>query len=243
MRFLLRADAGQARGTGHVMRCLTLGEALAARGHVVELMGNVSGVPWLQSYLASVAITVHNVPVDSLELELISRLRPDRVVVDSYWIDPRTISAVNRTVPVLAIIDHDARGIDASWYLDHNLGAEERSWPREVQDRLMAGSRYALVRSAMTVLRRHAGWQLPQRPAVVAFMGGTDPNRRMTEVASSLADAVPSLDFTAVTTMDQLDDVRAAIRDMAHARVLAPTADLPALLGGADVIVSAAGTS
>lgn len=243
MRILLRADAGEARGTGHIMRCLTLGEALAARGHSVELVGHVSGAPWLDAHLSALAIPMHEVPVDTFDPELVLRLRPDRVVVDSYWIRPESISAVNEIAPVLAIVDHDSRGIEATWYLDHNLGAENRTWPTDVRRRLLAGSRFALVRSAITAQRRPEGWRLPARPSVVAFMGGTDPLRLMNGVASSVARALPEIEFTAITTADQVADVTDTIRTMPYARVLPPTGDLPALLGSADLIVSAAGTS
>jgi len=243
MRIVLRADAGAARGTGHIMRCLTLGEALTRRGHSVELVGHVSGAPWLSAYLAARDMPIHDVPVDSFDPGLISRLRPDRVVVDSYWIPAPAISAIDAIAPVIAIVDHDTRGIRASWYLDHNLGSEDRPWPEEVVPRMLAGSRYALVRSEITAQRRVEGWVLPPRPSVVAFMGGTDPFRTMSGVAASLATRLPELDFTAITTADQVPDVASAIRTMSNARVLPPTAELPALLGRADVIISAAGTS
>jgi spore coat polysaccharide biosynthesis predicted glycosyltransferase SpsG len=74
-------------------------------------------------------------------------------------------------------------------------------------------------------------------------MGGTDPHRYMTQVATSLARVAPGLDFTAVTTTDQLPDVAAAVRAMPNGRAIPPTPDLPELLGDADVVVSAAGTS
>jgi spore coat polysaccharide biosynthesis predicted glycosyltransferase SpsG len=243
MRILLRADAGEARGTGHVMRCLTLGEALTARGHTVELMGRISGVPWLEQHLIRLGMPVHDVATDSLDPSQVAALRADRIVVDSYWIDPLLISRADRTAPVLAIIDHDSRGIEASWFLDQNLGAEDRVWSPGVEPRLLAGSRYALVRSDMVRQRRDRGWVLPPSPSVVAFMGGTDPHRYMTQVATSLARVAPGLDFTAVTTTDQLPDVAEAVRAMPNGRAIPPTPDLPELLGDADVVVSAAGTS
>jgi len=243
MRILMRADAGAARGTGHVMRCLTLAESLLLRGHEVVLAGRIGGVPWLQRHLDALDIPVHDVPTDSFDPGLLEQFEPNRVIVDSYWIEAAAISLINRSVPVLAIVDHDTRGIDASWFLDQNLGAEDRAWPESVRSRMLAGSKFALVRSAIARHRRVAGWQLPARPSVLAFMGGTDPFRYMTDVARSIASRLPDLDFIAVTTSEQVDAVNAATREMSRSRVLEPTQDLPALLGAADVVVSAAGTS
>jgi spore coat polysaccharide biosynthesis predicted glycosyltransferase SpsG len=164
-------------------------------------------------------------------------------VVDSYWIDPMLIADVNAVVPTLAIIDNETRGIDANWYLDQNLGAEDRDWTA-TPGTVLAGSRYALVREAILAKRIERGWEVPGRDShVVTFMGGTDPHRYMTGVVASIAQALPNLRLTIVTTQPQVEAVIAVAAGMPRATVLGPTPELPALLGSADVIVSAAGTS
>ena len=102
----------------------------------------------------------------------------------------------------------------------------------------------SLVRSAITRHRIEAGWEIPGRDShIVAFMGGTDPSDMMASVAESIASALPGLRFTAVTTPSQVDRVTAATTGMPNATVLGPSPDLPDLLGTADAVVSAAGTS
>jgi spore coat polysaccharide biosynthesis predicted glycosyltransferase SpsG len=243
MRVALRADAGPERGTGHVMRCLTVAEALVQLGHDVLLLGVVESVPWLTDYIRTTDVTHVSCGRDSLDLELLQELRIDRVVVDSYWIAPDLISRVNREIPTLAIVDGDARGIRADFLLDHNVGAETRDWS-EAPGTVLAGSKYALVRQAIRGQRVDHGWEVPGREShIVAFMGGTDPGAMMQHVVASIVDVLPQARLTAITTQDLVPIVRRLTDQMPNGVTLGPTPDLPRHLGDAHLIVSAAGTS
>jgi len=225
------------------MRCLTLAEALRSAGHEVTLMGEIEGVDWLEQYLEAIGIARIPCERDAVPVKHLISLGADRLVVDSYWIDPDDIATANASIPTMAIVDNTARGIRAEWLLDHNFGAEELDWPAG-SGRILAGSQYALVREAVTRHRIESGWVIPARDSrVVAFMGGTDPGGIMTSVAASIAATLPHLRFTAVTTPDQVARVATTVAAMPNAIVLGPTPDLPKLLAAADAVVSAAGTS
>jgi spore coat polysaccharide biosynthesis predicted glycosyltransferase SpsG len=225
------------------MRCLTVAEAVKMAGHDAVLYGAITGVDWLTEHVDAAGIEHISCDRDSLDPMNVKALGADRLVVDSYWIDPGLIGAANRATPTMAIIDNDVRGIEATWFVDQNLGAESRDWST-VSGRILAGSDYALVRRSILDHRIENGWDFSEREAhVVAFMGGTDPAHVMTDVAASIARVVPSIRFTAVTTAEQVSDVSAAVSAMPFARVMGPTSTLPDVLGTADVIVSAAGTS
>lgn len=227
-----------------MMRCLTVAEALLEAGHTPFFMGDVRDVPWLESALVKTGLPVIECERDALPPRDVVAGGFDRLVIDSYWIDADVVSSVNAHVPTLAIIDHTSRGIDARWYLDQNLGAEARDWSPLPRERLLLGSDYALVRKAITARRVSRGWEIPGRESrVLAFMGGTDPARIMTEVVASIAAELPDLALTAVTTSEQIEDVLSAANSMPNAEVMGPREDLPRLIGEAQVVVSAAGTS
>jgi spore coat polysaccharide biosynthesis predicted glycosyltransferase SpsG len=228
MRILLRADAAPETGAGHVMRILALGEELVARGHAVELRAELSGLEWLRR-----AASAAGVPVTGAELsELGDVSGADTVVVDSYDIPARQIDAIG--VPVLAIVDGDARGIDAELYVDHNLGAEDASWPSEMQERLLAGTRYALVRRAFRSAREVRARRVPgSRPEVLVVLGGTDAANGIERVVASVARELPDAVITAVTRSTSVPG----------ARVVPPGDRLPDLLARADAVVTAAGVT
>jgi spore coat polysaccharide biosynthesis predicted glycosyltransferase SpsG len=222
------------------MRCLTLAEEVRARGHEAVFVSAIASVGWLADHLASTGFTVHPAVADELDLDTMLALEPDWVVVDSYRIPAGIVSALAEVVPVLAIVDGNTRGIVASLYLDQNLGAERQPVPPSGV--MLAGSSYALVRREILQQRRAQPARLRETPRVTAFMGGTDPMGVIVGVAAQLAAVDVPFELVIVTPDVWHGEVRAALGGRA-ATVLAPTTDLPALLGNADVVVSAAGTS
>lgn len=244
MKVLLRADASPLQGTGHVMRCLTLAEELKSRGHEVLFLTNESRLDWLEKVIAQSSLPVLRTTQHSMNFNEVSELGPDWVVTDSYEIDAGDISAIHSQRHVMAIVDGNDRGIEASLYLDHNLGAELGSWSETTRNRLLLGNKFALIRDAILQQRRvQPGLIQGVVPHIVAVMGGSDPTGIIVQVASALAKI--NRDFTASIVVDRnwRDHVENTLEGKSGFQILAPTAELPAILGRADIAVSASGTS
>lgn len=237
MRVVFRADASVSQGSGHLMRCLTLAEEFDSRGDEVVFLGAIDSIPWLDDHLARAGYPVVVVEPDALPLEAVLDCEPDWVVVDSYRIDAGAIGRLSDRVPVLAVVDGDARGIEARLYLDQNLGA--LAVPGH-EGGSLAGAQYALIRNAVLDARRDSPWFIPGVPRLTAFMGGTDPGGVIARVAGELAAMDVHLDITVVAPVVHHEAVAAALPG---ATLLAPTTDLPAILAQSDLVVSAAGTS
>ncbi len=244
MIVLLRADASPLQGTGHVMRCLTVGEELTRRGHEVVLMTNDSGVAWLERVITDSQLHIYRTATNSLDARKIRDLAPDWVVVDSYEIGAQDISALRSWCHVLAIVDGDDRGIDADLYLDHNLGSEDGPWGQSTRERLLAGSEFALIRHAVLREKRQQPW-IPRglTPHIVAFMGGSDPTGAIVPVAGAFAMMEGDLTASVIADPRWRADVEEKLRGIPGIELLEPTAELPRLLRRADIAVSAAGTS
>jgi len=241
MRFVFRADASVTQGSGHVMRCLTLAEEVASRGHEVTFASNVESVPWLSKHLARKGYSQVPAVADALDAAALLSLDPDWVIVDSYRIPVNSISSLSQRVALLAIVDGTTRGIDAGLYLEQNLGSDASPWP-EVGDRMLAGSRYALVRDDILAQRRPDPSVVAPPVRLTAFMGGTDPSGTIVEVAARLRRVSTTIELTIVAPAKWHDGVRESLAGLS-AVVIEPTTALPSLLGSAHVIVSAAGTS
>ena len=240
MKALLRADGGAEQGTGHVMRCLTLAESLRARGHDVILLTSEIDVPWLERAVILSGIPVVRCQADTIPRDVVRALRPDRVVVDSYLISADDVNELARDIAVLALVDGDERGLDVQLYLDQNLGAE-----RHDRDpaRYLYGAEFALVRDEVLAYRRPNPWKIASRPRVLSFMGGSDPTHTSVAVAEALAEMQELIDITMVVPEPDHAKVRAAFSAETSPIVLAPTTRLPELLGSADIVIAAAGTS
>ncbi|MFJ6197851.1 PseG/SpsG family protein [Micromonospora sp. NPDC092111] len=271
-RIGLRCDAGPRRGVGHLVRCLALGEEFLARGARVELFGTVEQVGWAAGQLAARGIPLHPGPdtPDGL-VEAARRHRLDALVLDSYELDPAGAGALRAAgVVTLAIVDGDTRGQDADLHLDQNFGADTPTvdggpapgpvgaeHPAGSGDpggsldagggRLLAGTRYALLRDSVITARPAAPRVATPtgRPRVLAFFGGTDAVGAAPVLTRVLLATGHPMDLTVVVARPEIEAELAELNPGRgqSLRLVPPTDTLPALIDAADLVVSAAGTS
>ncbi|MFF0176599.1 PseG/SpsG family protein [Micromonospora profundi] len=245
LRVGLRCDAGPRRGVGHLVRCLALAEEFLARGAHVAVFGTVDRVAWATAELAARGIPLHPGPESPAGLvEAARRHGLDVLVLDSYDLDPAGAGALRAAgVFTVALIDGDSRGQDADLYLDQNFGARLP----ELAGRLLAGSDYALLRDSVVTARpptpRPA--ETVSRPRVLAFFGGTDALGAAPLLTRVLVATGHPMDLTVVVGRPEIE---AELEDITPGRgqvirTVPPTGSLPSLITGADLVVSAAGTS
>lgn len=150
----IRVDASLAMGSGHVMRCLTLAQALAAEGaqcHFIcrEQAGDLirqirgKGFPVHALAAAACAATGHERDAGEAPLahaawlrgtqkgdaaecaDVLRAIGPDWLVVDHYGLDARWESALRSHARKLMVIDDLAdRRHDCDLLLDQNFGRE-----------------------------------------------------------------------------------------------------------------------
>ncbi len=204
MRIVIRADASIEMGSGHVMRCLTLADALRERGAEVHFMcrdlpGHLGGVladkgypvHWLPApgddEAAIPTHTAHSawlgvpwvVDADQTRERLAGLPEIDWLIVDHYALDRAWESRLRPLVQRIMVIDDLAdRPHDCNLLLDQNLyeDMDQRYVGLVPADcRPLLGPRYALLRPEF----REARKTLRQRDGVVrrmlVFFGGADP--------------------------------------------------------------------
>ena len=222
------------------MRCLTLARELQQRNHEAVLFINQHHISWLEEEITRSGIKTAVAPTQILHSEGILKLNPDIVVVDSYWINPIDISELNTKIPVVAIVDEETRGIDCSLYVDQNLGSEVK-WAGKNAGRVLAGSRYALIRKEITRLSpRQASNHFSSTPNVLIFAGGTDATGVIPELLP-VVDQV-DLDFSiTVVTGDHSFSKDLLLRHTTN--FTSATTEFDSLLDRADIVIGAAGTS
>jgi spore coat polysaccharide biosynthesis predicted glycosyltransferase SpsG len=241
----IRCDAGPRTGVGHLVRCVALAEELVARGAAVRFLGDLGGVAWARAQLTQRDLPLDPAPATAQELVAACvRLGLDALVVDSYVLPPEHSAAVRRSGrTVLAIVDGDFRGQSADIYVDQNLDSRITA-PGVVG---LAGLDYALLRGAVRQYRPlTAPVQEPGRtPKVVAFFGGTDAYRAAPTIAGLLVRTGVPFDATVIAANDGLRAELLAVAPGPGQRleIVGPTDELPEMLAGADLAVSASGTS
>lgn len=220
MKFLIRADASLQIGSGHVMRCLTLAQALREGGHEVcfatrNHVGNLYDLIVKQGFAATLlpaptAKAVSGSLKHSAWLgvsqaqdfadceELIRRFAPDWLVCDHYALDAEWESRARAVsgAKVLAIDDLHDRTHDADILLDQNLGHRAADYAGLLPEscRVLTGTRYALLRPEFARWRERS---LARRKAsgslktILVNLGGVDKDNHTLRILQALSECLP----------------------------------------------------
>jgi len=250
MRVLLGCDGGGTLGVGHVMRSLALAEAAVAAGHDVVVAGHFGG-SFLLAQLAAAPVEVLPLSVRMAEgdlqalLDLVGRLRPDVVHVDSYAASAQLAELVASS-GAQALVSNMEDGTfgrrPAEVVIDPTLGAERSVRPQDGTTWLLRGSRYTPVRRQVIEAGRHDTGQIAR--SVLVVMGGTDPEGLAPLAVELLAGTGLALEVTVIAVDENARRARtAAAGSRLSLNVLAPVDGLPAMMSTQDLVISAAGTS
>lgn len=245
---LIRADASPAKGTGHIMRCLALAEALRNQGDQVAFV-TIEITSSLADRLAADGWGHYAVTSDdpTTILELSSQLNADALIVDSYWLDTDWRAAVRPGFrAVLALDDLADRSLHAD--LVWNPSPLAHTLP---YDRLAPGAGL-LFGDAYLLLRQEIAWAafgprlpLADRDSILLTFGGSDPAGLTVPVVKRLAPALPAgihLDVVVGGSNPALDCIRAACaRFPGQVRLHVDSRRMGELMAGAGLAVTAGG--
>ena len=215
MRVAIRADASVALGSGHVMRCMTLADALRRAGaEVVFLSRRLAGN--LLEFIAESGWKVY--PVGGAgeaearngdasgtggelegpwqwDLEETSEVFSSRVgsvdwlIVDNYLLDYRWEKEMRAYCEkILAIDDLPVRSHDCDLLLDQNFLADEDEYRPLVPwyCKILAGPKYAALRREFRESRKRISKGFEQPRRVLISFGGSDPTNESAKALEAL---------------------------------------------------------
>lgn len=215
LRIAFRVDSSQLIGSGHVMRCLTLADALsehgakclfihrAQDGHMAETIRK-RGHTVRELPAPTVEMAPRNeldyeswlgVPVEQDALQTREALgdeRPNWLVVDHYALDATWEAELRPAVGAIAVLDDLAnRPHDCDLLIDQNLGVSADRYSALVTRPcpLLIGPRFALLRPEFARLRKRS---LERRRSgtlkrILVSMGGVDKDNATGYVLKVLA--------------------------------------------------------
>lgn len=213
---VFRTDASLEMGAGHVMRCLTLADALreqgakcrfvcrahqghladliAARGHACHLLSDVD-LTVSDSSLAHAHWLVCGWEQDAAQTQaILADWQPDWLVVDHYALDARWERLMRPHVGnIMAIDDLADRVHDCDLLLDQNLGRQPDDYRERIPSNcaLLVGPHYALLRPEFAAMREYSlqRRQTPVLKQVLITMGGVDQPNATGRVLEALRQA------------------------------------------------------
>jgi len=229
MQIAIRVDASIQIGTGHVMRCLTLADALKQRGADVYFIcrqhrGDLNAFIESKSYTVFILENLLIEPEydktlphahwlgcsqlhDAEACQAILRQHPvDWLIVDHYALDSQWEKRLARFYKKLMVIDDLAdREHDCSLLLDQTYGRKSEDYLSKVlsQCQLLLGSGYALLRPEFAEWRE---FSLKRRmnPAfkrLLISLGGVDKDNVTTVLLKALKHCILPADLSITVIM------------------------------------------
>lgn len=184
MKILIRTDASQQIGSGHVMRCLTLANELRQKkAHVSficqELPGNMC------DYIKQQGYPVHSNAILATENKLI-----DWLIVDHYSLDAQWETTMRPYIKKIMVIDDMAnRKHDCDLLLDQNLYVDMESRYHDLVPqhcKQLLGPKYALLRPEFLSARKNLRKRDGSIKRILIFMGGSDPTNETAKALEAI---------------------------------------------------------
>jgi UDP-2,4-diacetamido-2,4,6-trideoxy-beta-L-altropyranose hydrolase len=253
---IIRADAHASIGTGHVMRCLALGQAWQEVGGRVRFV-MAQEVPALTARLQAEGMEVVSLsaspgsPADAGETLRIMELPGGSwLVLDGYHFGAdyqRLIKASGGHLLCLDDYGH-AGHYCADLVLNQNIHAHEGLYrSREPETRLLLGTRYALLRQEFFKWR---GWprQIPETAKkILVTLGGGDQNHVTLRVIQALSRLdLERLEVAVVAggANPHLPELQAALGPCPPSvRLMSNVADMSKLMAWADAAITGGGST
>lgn len=247
----IRADANERIGTGHVMRCMAIADALKQCGQqVCFLLADDKGSRLLkdrnQEYL-----TLH-ADYASMEEELprlrqvFKEMKPDFFLADSYFATPEYLREVRKYVPVGLLDDGVLQGYPVDVLINYNIFADPSLYGtgEETQTRYLLGPEYVPLRKEFTGV----DYSVRERAErVLITTGGSDKYNLGAELLKrALAgEATADLQYTVVSGAynTHFSELQEIARHHENVQLCSNVSDMRRLMQGSDLAVSAGGST
>ena len=179
MRYVLRADASQSIGAGHVMRSSAIAEELIARGETAIFVGRISCLPWVEEKIASLGFShIYKDPSD-----FISNPESDVLLLDSYEINiADAFIAFEKWHHIVAIVDGLTPNYRCTLRIHPGL---DSNWVGDSDIPILAGPKYIPFRTSLSK-NIHIPSQEQQKLKIAVVAGGSDPYGLVHEIAKIL---------------------------------------------------------
>lgn len=264
MRIFVRSDASLQLGSGHIMRCLALTDALRSKGAEVsficrEQQGN------LRELLQNKGYQVFRLPPSNLlpqedtgwesDAEETSRILQDAghcawLVIDHYLLDCRWESKLRRFVNKIMVIDDLAnRRHDCDLLLDQNLHEN----PNNRYDGLLPdhcqrllGPSYALLRPEFTQYRQKLRSRDGHIKRILISFGGSDPTNetaRALQAITLLGRNEIALDVVVGSSNPHKAAIKEICSTIPQATFHCQADNMAELMGKADLAIGAGGST
>lgn len=197
---LIRADANENTGSGHVMRCLSIASAFKAKGETVIFVAADN-----KSYdlVTSKGFDCEILDTDFSDLEgelnklisIISLYNPSLFIVDSYFVTGRYFAELGKNIKTAYIDDLNFKVWDVDYLINYNIFSSEYDYSgyKFTKTKLLLTPEYAPLRDEFRNLPPH---DIKDNVTdVLVSAGGSDPARISERIINEICPMLPDIRF------------------------------------------------
>lgn len=248
MMILFRADGNPDIGTGHIMRCLSLADALQEQGWEITF---ITAEPYFQRLIQTrgYPCTVLGTAYDRMEEELsiflpiIERERPELVILDSYFVTSQYMEAIRNISRLLYIDDLNAFDYPADAVVNYNIYGPELPYPQNKT--YFLGPQYAPLRKEFQGLSQRNTKDRVEN--VLVSTGGTDQYHVALHCAEYLREHLPRenmiFHFVLGAMNRDIVQLEQIAEDFSFIKLHRQITNMCSLMLQCDAAISAAGTT
>ncbi len=178
---LIRADANEHIGTGHVMRCLSIARAFADAGHEIRFVTADHRGDVLIKCKGFKTICMDS-KWNDMETELpalfsvIASTHPALVLTDSYYVTETYFRKLSGMVRTCYIDDMNVTFLDVDYLINYNIFSlvYDYSQYKKTRTKVLLGPQYAPIRNEFKDMPKHV---INNVKDVLISAGGADPER------------------------------------------------------------------
>jgi spore coat polysaccharide biosynthesis predicted glycosyltransferase SpsG len=229
MAFVFRADASLSIGSGHIVRCIAVAEALKIAGEEVIHVGEISNLPWLTDLLLTGPFSQFGVDESDYQ-----PTQEDVLVIDSYYLDPNeNFLNSNSWKTVACFVDRSTPQFHADSYFNLAPNLNWRPSSNDQNSPIYSGVKYIPVRT----IHKNREVKLRENDPikVVITSGGSDINGLTQHLVSTLCELDSEFEVEVFSNESIEADSRFTISDVGQ--------KLSDSLNTCDLVLTAAGST
>lgn len=248
LMILFRSDGNSDIGSGHIMRCLSIADAIQDND---EKCVFVTSCNQSADFIRSKGYICYSLDSDYRNMDeelhrfiaLIEKLHPQRIVIDSYFVTEKYLMSLRELSVIVYIDDLNAFDYPVDMLINYNIYGEDVLYP--------SGKKYVLGTKYVPLRKEFQNIEVKSINAtiknVLVSTGGADPEHVALMFLKKLKvehkfENKRFLVLVGGMNRDS-DKIKLLAEDMPNVKICKNVTDMRSLMLGCDIAISAAGST
>ena len=244
---LIRADANEHIGTGHVMRCLSVAGAFVNKGEkVLFVTADHRGDKLInQQGFDTVSLDSEWTDMESEGVDkVVKKYKPNLVLVDSYYVTEHYLDSLRDIIHTAYFDDLNIKRWNVDYLINYNIFAEvfDYSQYRRIKTKLLLTPRYAPLRDEFRNCPEH---KITKVSDIMVTAGGADPEHITERIMSGICPVMRDIVFHFIVGAlnPRLSDIKNLAEGKENIVLHINERHMSDLMEKCDLAISAAGTT